>query len=199
MLHAAVSDAVSTNPIRNPLLAALAPHGLARLRPHLEPAAMSLGKVLTEPGRPIVHVLFPEADGVSVLAVASDKGCHVEAGVIGRGGVVGLPVVLGADAELHETLVQADMQGWRLQSDVLRRVMANSPALRGVLRCRNCGRPSRRRESTDGVQDPKASPWRAPRMGRGFSAMGRRGGHTRLPAPHRTRLPSLPAPGGRAP
>ena len=53
--------------------------------------------------------------------------------MVGREGMVGLPVVLGTDAELLETLVQADMQGWRLPSDVLRRVMADSPALHGVL------------------------------------------------------------------
>ncbi len=34
---------------------------------------------------------------------------------------------------MHETLVQADMRGWRLPSDVLRRAMADSPALHRVL------------------------------------------------------------------
>ena len=47
--------------------------------------------------------------------------------------MVGLPVVLGAGAELHEILVQVDTRGWRLPSDVLRRAMTDSPALRGVL------------------------------------------------------------------
>lgn len=125
--------APSTSPIRNHLLAVLVPDDLSRLRPHLEPAALSLGKAATEPGRPVAHVLFPEAGIVSLLAVASDKRRRIEAGMVGREGMVGLAVVLGTGTELHETLVQADMQGWRLPSDALRRAMADSSALHGVL------------------------------------------------------------------
>jgi CRP-like cAMP-binding protein len=133
MPPAPASEAASTDSIRNHLLAALAPDDLARLRPHLEPAALSLGKAPTEPGRPIAHVLFPEAGIVSLLAVTPDKRRRIEAGMIGREGMVGLPVVLGTGTELHETVVQADMRGWQLQSDMLRRAMAESPALHGVL------------------------------------------------------------------
>lgn len=118
---------------RNRLLAALAPDDLARLRPHLEPVALGLGEVPSEPGRAIAHVLFPEAGIVSVLAVAPDGRRRIEAGMTGREGVVGLPVVLGTDAGPHETLVQADMRGWRLRSGELRRAMAESPVLHGVL------------------------------------------------------------------
>ncbi len=133
MPPATAPGAASADPIRNRLLAVLAPDDLARLRPHLEPAALSLGETPTEPGRPIAHVLFPEAGIVSMLAVAPDKRRRIEAGMIGREGMVGLPVVLGTDDELHETLVQGDMRGWRLRSDVLHRAMAKSPALHGVL------------------------------------------------------------------
>ena len=133
MAPATAPGAPSMFPIRNRLLAALAPDDLSRLRPHLEPMALSLGKTPTKPGRPITHVLFPETGIISVLAFGSGKGRRIEAGMIGREGMVGLPVVLGADAEVHETVVQADMQGWRLPSDALRRAMADSPALHGVL------------------------------------------------------------------
>lgn len=134
MPHSAHPDAApAADPTRNRLLAALAPDDLARLRPHLEPVALGLGEVPSEPGRPIAHVLFPEAGIVSVLAVAPDGRRRIEAGMIGREGVVGLSVVLGADAGPHETLVQAELRGWRLGSDELRRAMARSPALHAVL------------------------------------------------------------------
>lgn len=133
MLLSTALGTASTDSIRNRLLAALAPGDLARLRPHLEPISLGLGEAPTKPGRPIAHVLFPESGIVSMLAVAPDKRRRIEAGMIGREGIVGLPVVLGTDAEVHETLVQGDMQGWRLPSDVLRRTMAKSPALHGVL------------------------------------------------------------------
>ncbi len=133
MPHNTAPGAASTDPIRNRLLAALAPDDLARLRPHLEPAALILGEAPTEPGRPITRVLFPEAGIVSLLAISPNKQSSIEAGMIGREGMVGLPVVLGTDVELHETLVQGDMRGWWLASDVLRRAMTDSPALHGVL------------------------------------------------------------------
>ena len=63
---------------------------------------MSLGEVPTEPVRPMAHVLFPEAGTISMLAIAPDKRRRIEAGLIGREGMMGLPVVLGAEAELHE-------------------------------------------------------------------------------------------------
>ena len=129
----AAPGASLTASISNHLLTAFAPDDLARLRPHLEPTALGLGEAPTEPGRPVAHVLFPEAGIISLLAVAPDKRRRIEAGMIGREGVVGLPVVLGTDAELQETLVQGDTRGWRLRSDVLRRAMAESPALHGVL------------------------------------------------------------------
>ena len=74
-----------TASISNRLLAALAPDDLARLRPYLEPAALDLGETPTEPGRPIAHVLFPEAGIVSLLAIAPDKMHHIEAGMVGLG------------------------------------------------------------------------------------------------------------------
>ena len=133
MLPATAPGGASTSLIRNRLLAAFAPDDLRRLRPHLEPVALSLGEVPTEPGRPAARVLFPETGIVSLLAFSPDKRRRVEAGMIGREGMVGLPVVLGTDAGMLETLVQADVRGWWLPSDVLRQAMADSPALHGVL------------------------------------------------------------------
>ena len=130
---ATAPDAASADPTRNRLLAALSPDDLSRLHPHLEPASLGLGEAPTEPGQPIAHVLFPGAGIMSLLAVAPDKQRRIEAGMVGREGMVGLPVVLGTGVELHETVVQANGRGWRLPSDVLRRAMADSSALHGVL------------------------------------------------------------------
>lgn len=125
--------AVLPSPLRNYLLAALLPGDLARLRPHLEPVALVLGEVLGEAGQLVTHVLFPDAGIVSVIAVSLDKQRRIEVGLIGREGLVGSPVVLGTDLCPHETLVQADLQGVRVLADELRRAMADSPALHGVL------------------------------------------------------------------
>ena len=162
MAPATAPGAASTSPIRNRLLAAPAPDDLSRLRPHLEPAAPGMGKGLTEPGRPIAHVLFPEVGIVSVLAVVPDKRRRIEARMIGREGMVGLAAVLGTDAELHETTVQADGRGWRLPSDALRRAVRTARRCTGCC-CATC-RPSWPRPRTRCWPTPRAgwtSAWRA--------------------------------------
>ena len=58
-------------------------------------------------------MLLPEAGIVSVLVVSARMRHRVEVGLIGRGGIVGLPGVLGTDVDVHGTLVQVDGQAWR--------------------------------------------------------------------------------------
>jgi CRP-like cAMP-binding protein len=117
---------------RNRLLAALSPEDFAILAPHLEPVELPHRQVLVKPGEPIRHAHFPEAGVASFLALLVDGGA-IEVGLIGRDGLVGVPVVLGVDVTDQECVVQLPGHGWRLESGALRAAIDRSPSLRDAL------------------------------------------------------------------
>jgi CRP-like cAMP-binding protein len=118
--------------VRNRLLAALPPGDFALLAPSLRPVELALRQVLHAPDEPIAAVHFPEAGMVSMIAALED-GAFQEVGLIGREGVVGLAVVLGADSTPLEALVQAPGPALRVPAADLRAAFERSPALRAAL------------------------------------------------------------------
>ena len=80
--------------IENSLLAAIPRKEYRHLLAGLEPVTLTFGDVLYEPGESIHHVYFPGASLVSLLTLA-DGHLALEVGLIGREGMVGIPLVLG--------------------------------------------------------------------------------------------------------
>jgi CRP-like cAMP-binding protein len=119
-------------PTRNRLLAALPPDDLARLRPGLEVVELPLRQVLHAPGKPITAVYFPESGYVSMLAYMED-GDAAEVGLIGCEGFVGLPVLLGADHDDIEAMVQSPGTALRMDARAFREELERIPALRTLL------------------------------------------------------------------
>src|SRR4051812_28999354 len=117
---------------RNRLLAALPSEALARLRPRLEPVELVHRAVLHAPGETLTAVHFPETGWVSMLATL-ESGDSAEVGLIGREGMVGLPLVMGTDQSPFEGMVQAEGTALRLPAEALREEMDASPALRRLL------------------------------------------------------------------
>ena len=116
----------------NRLLSRLASDDLGLLKGHLEPIDLPLRKRLERPRRDIEHVYFPESGFVSVVADGAAIH-HVEVGLIGREGMTGLAVVLGADRSPNETFVQNAGSALRMPAADLRKAMERSPSLRGHL------------------------------------------------------------------
>jgi CRP-like cAMP-binding protein len=118
--------------VRNRLLAALSPDDFALLAPALHPTNLELRQVLYAAHQPIGTAYFPECATVSMLAPL-EEGRFMEVGLVGREGLVGLSVILGADSSATEAMVQ--MQGTALQvrSAELRRAFDASATLRGLL------------------------------------------------------------------
>lgn len=97
---------VGINYGHNQILSALTPEEYESLSPHLEYVELPLGKVLYEMEEPIRHVYFPLSGTVSIVTVLRDGG-SVEAGVVGKEGMVGMPLVLGVEAPAnHRAQVQ---------------------------------------------------------------------------------------------
>ncbi|MFL5282404.1 MAG: Crp/Fnr family transcriptional regulator [Rhodopila sp.] len=117
---------------RNRLLAVLPPQVLGRLWPRLEPVELPLRQVLHAPGTPIGTVYFPETGWISMIATLED-GDGAEVGLVGREGVVGLPVVLGSDSDDLEAMVQAQGMALSMGADAFRAALNDDAVLRNLL------------------------------------------------------------------
>ncbi len=91
--------------IQNSLLAALPRKEQRRLLAGLEEVTLTFGDVLYEPGDTIHHVYFPVNSLVSLLVLA-DGHLALEVGLIGRDGMVGIPLILGHERSPVRALVQ---------------------------------------------------------------------------------------------
>lgn len=118
--------------VRNRLLAALPPDSLARLWPRLEPVELPLRRILQTAGAPVEAVWFPQTGWVSMLARLAD-GDAAEVGLVGREGMVGLPLLLGADSGSVEAMVQGGGTMLRLGAGAFRQALADVPGLERLL------------------------------------------------------------------
>lgn len=116
------------NAQRNHILAACSPDDVEFLEPYLEPVEFSARRTLEQPGRPVEWVYFPD-HGVASVVAAAKHGRTVEVGIIGRDGMTGLSLVLGAERAGNETYVQVGGSGSRIRADDLRKVMASRVSL----------------------------------------------------------------------
>ena len=101
------------------LLAGLPQIELSRLLPALERVRLKLRQVLYQPGEPIAHVYFPIDSLVSLLTVLGEGGA-IETGLVGRDGLVGLPVFLRAPGADRRAVCQQAGDAWRMGADAFR-------------------------------------------------------------------------------
>jgi CRP-like cAMP-binding protein len=123
---------IEQSAVRNRLLAALPPDAFAELAPALDPVELAFGQTLHEPGQAIRAVHFPEGGMVSMIAPLED-GHSVEVGIVGREGLVGLPVLLGADRTSTEAMVQMEGAALHIGAAELRAAFERSATLRSLL------------------------------------------------------------------
>jgi CRP-like cAMP-binding protein len=98
----------------------------------MHPVSLSIRDSLYRPETAITAVTFVEGGWVSLVA-ALDEGAQAEVGLIGREGMVGLPLVLGVDTAFEEAFVQADGAGLRMEAGAFRRAMAEEPELQQLI------------------------------------------------------------------
>jgi CRP-like cAMP-binding protein len=127
-----VSDGIMSQPFSsnysNRLLQAFELAGSASFEPHLRLVTLALGEVLIRADTPIAYVHFVERGIVSLVAVARD-GEQIEIGLIGCEGMVGIPVLLGAESTPNEARVQAAGLAYEVPVDALLNVMRRNPEL----------------------------------------------------------------------
>jgi CRP-like cAMP-binding protein len=118
--------------IRNTLLLALSEDDRGRLVPDLKAMEMPVYTPLEEPAEPIEHVYFMDSGIASVVAVGSGDR-KIEIGLVGREGMTGAAVVLGAESSPHETYIQAAGGGHRIRATKLQKGMRESASLTVLL------------------------------------------------------------------
>ena len=98
----------------NGLLAALPGRDYLRLLGEFDLVPLALGQVLYQPGERIRHVYFPNDAVVSLLVVLELKA--LEVGLVGREGMVGVPLALGAERASVRAMVQGAGTALRMKA-----------------------------------------------------------------------------------
>ncbi len=118
-------------PGSNRLLTLLPRDERARVDAELARVTLPRKQVLARPDEAYTHVLFPSVGVVSVLVPMGEEQ-SVEAAVIGFEGMVGIPIVLGADRGPHEVITQVTGSGQRMPVRRFLDLLRECPALRAV-------------------------------------------------------------------
>jgi len=119
-------------PLANSLLAALPRKLYESLQPGLVPVTLEFGTVLYEPGKTIRDVYFPGHSVVSLLTLVKGQ-LALEVGLVGREGMVGVPVALGIDVSPVRALVQGKGSALSMDAARFRRELRKSEPLQTVL------------------------------------------------------------------
>lgn len=86
------------------------------------------GDILYEPGAAITRVYFPGNSVVSLLTVVDDRAA-LEVGLIGREGIVGIPLALGVGSSPVRALVQGAGSAMQMNRARFRIALRASPPL----------------------------------------------------------------------
>lgn len=118
--------------ISNSLLAALPRKAYLRLLPNLLPVTLKYGEILYEPAKPIRDVYFPNECLVSLLTPV-DGHLALEVGLVGREGMLGVPIALGFDASAVRALVQGEGPALKMSATRFRTELRGCPPLQHEL------------------------------------------------------------------
>lgn len=116
----------------NAILAALPDDELSKLSRGLEVTQAEVRTQVYRPGDPISEVYFPLTSVFSMVGMA-DARTVVEVATIGREGMVGLPVFLGAASSPHAAFCQIAGSAAKIGVHGLRQVLADDGALHQAL------------------------------------------------------------------
>lgn len=116
----------------NEFLSGLAEADFDCLRPHLKPMELPRELVLFHAGSPIPRIYFPTS-GIVSLVIQLENGSTVEAGMIGRDGVVGASAAFDGPNALNKAIVQSSGEALTIDPQQMKACMRDSESLRARL------------------------------------------------------------------
>ena len=116
----------------NRLLASLPRKDHRQLMAACDEVDLSIGDILWEPQKRIRYVYFPIDCFISQL-VPVDARENLELALVGREGMLGIPLVLGVNFSTLQSLVQGSGTALRMSAASFRRELEQLPALRKKL------------------------------------------------------------------
>src|SRR5947209_8203893 len=113
--------------ISNKILASVPPEEFAEVAPLLYPVGLEVGDRLYDVGEVIRYVHFIDGGLLSLLSTLED-GTSIEVGALGREGLGGLSVLLGAEGAGHTGLTQVAGAAFRMKTEHARDAFRRLPA-----------------------------------------------------------------------
>ncbi len=120
------------NLVENRLLRALPSSDYKNLAPHLTSLDLSAGTILYEPRQKINSAYFPCSAMISIVSIL-ENGATTEIGLIGREGMIGLPIILGGQHYINQVIVQISGTALRLEGSILEQEFHRSHSLSRLL------------------------------------------------------------------
>ena len=115
----------------NRLLAALPAKEQSRLVPQLEHVSLEPGQLLYDLGV-IPYIFFPTS-GVIAKIVRMDDGDGIEAGMVGKEGMVPLCLLMGLDSTPFRAVVQNAGGAWRMEAAAFKALIKPGPVVHSLL------------------------------------------------------------------
>lgn len=115
--------------VENKILLAIPDNEFRAIRPRLEAVELDSHQILHEAHEVLEYAYFPN-DGLLSLVVVLAEEKTVEAGIVGKEGLVGIPALAGLSRSPLREVVQITGEGLRIPAASLRDSLATAPQLR---------------------------------------------------------------------
>ncbi|NYS62038.1 Crp/Fnr family transcriptional regulator [Vreelandella salicampi] len=117
----------------NRLIESLPEEERKRFLADCEIVEMEFGQMLVEPGEIISHAIFPLDCLVSLIATL-ESGGRLEVSMVGNEGMMGIPLMLGAQTSSLQALIQGVGPALRMSSACFQDHLAQSPTLERLMK-----------------------------------------------------------------
>lgn len=120
------------NAVKNQILLSIPDEEFKLILPHLERLELPNRLILQEAGEKMEFAYFVNRGLASMVVLTSD-GRSVEVAIVGKEGLVGMPLIAGFRQNAWRAIMQIPGQGFRIKAAALREVLTESPELQTLL------------------------------------------------------------------